>query len=140
MRHAAIVVWILVWLVVVVLGARPASAEEKASDLTGQWWGTFGALQLTSKGDAVTGTYGDGGRFTFAGTRAGRKLKVALDEGGPAKGEATFEANAAGTVLRGTYGWPNGTRGTWNLVRQDPKDEAGPVAPGLRAASTPSAR
>lgn len=124
MRHAAIVVW----LVVVVLGARPARAEEKGPDLTGTWWGTFGALQLTSKGDAVTGTYGDGARFSLAGTRAGRTVKVALDEGGPAKGEATFEANATGTVLRGTYAWPTGSRGTWNLVRQDPKAEAGAVA------------
>lgn len=129
MRHAAIVVGLaVVGLLVVVLGARPAGAGEKGPDLTGTWWGTFGAVQLTSKGDAVTATYGDGGRFTLAGTRTGRTVKVTLDEGGPAKGEATFEANAAGTVLRGTYAWPNGTRGTWNLVRQDPKAEAGAVA------------
>jgi predicted esterase len=121
-RHAVIVGWI-----VVVLAAR-AAAEEKAPELTGTWWGTFGELALTSKGDAVTGTYGAGGRFTLEGTRAGRTVKVALSEGGPVKGEATFEANAAGTVLRGTYAWPNGNRGTWNLVRQDPKAEAGAVA------------
>lgn len=124
MRHVAIVVC----LAVVALVAPPARAEEKAPDLSGTWWGTFGALQLTSKGDAVTGTYGDGARFSLAGTRAGRTVKVALDEGGPAKGEATFEANATGTVLRGAYAWPNGNRGTWNLVRQDPKAESGAVA------------
>jgi hypothetical protein len=69
-RHAAIVVWILVWLVVVVLGTRPASADEDRTSPAVV--GHVRRAQLTSKGDAVTGR-----TATAAGSRSRARARAA---------------------------------------------------------------
>ena len=106
----------------------PVLAEEKAPDLAGSWWSSFGMLELTRSKDGVKGTYGAGGQYTLEGRVEGRTLKARLHEEGAVEGECAFELNETGTVMRGTYKWPNGNQGAWNAIRQDPKATDGPPA------------
>lgn len=109
--------------------AGPAvAADDRAPDVAGSWWTTFGMVEMTASKSGVTGKYGNGGQFRMEGAFEGKTLKVRLNEGGGVEGEATFEVNEAGTTLKGTFRWPNGNQGDWNGVRQDPKGQEGPVA------------
>jgi len=115
-------------LMVVVVAALPARAEDKAPDVTGLWWTSYGMVDLKKTKDGLRGTYGAGGQYAMEGRLEGRALKVTLREDGPAEGECTFEVDETGSVMRGAYKWPNGNQGEWTAVRQDPKAADGPTA------------
>lgn len=115
-------------MLVVVVAPPTVAAADKAPDVAGLWWSSYGLLDLAKSKDGVRGTYGAGGQYAMEGRLEGRTLKMTLREGGAAEGECTFEVDETGSVMRGTYRWPNGNQGEWTAVRQDPKAADGPPA------------
>ncbi|MFI5454762.1 MAG: hypothetical protein ACHRXM_04865 [Isosphaerales bacterium] len=105
-----------------------ATADEPSNPFQGEWRTTIGVISLEQKGEAVTGSYGPGGRFPIKGTAKGKMLTFEYEEG-PAKGDAQFMLDASGNAFTGTFQIRNGRRGSWNGWRPDP------TAPGDKPAS-----
>jgi predicted esterase len=115
MRH---IPGILTWAVCSL--APVAVADEPGRTFQGEWRTTVGVVSLEQKGEAVTGSYGPGGRFLIKGTTKGNTLTIEFEEGN-AKGDARFALDDSGNAFAGTFQVRNGQRGLWNGWRPDPK-------------------
>jgi len=97
-----------------------ATADEPGSSFQGEWRTTIGVLSLKQNAEAVTGSYGPGGRFPLKGTVKGNILTFEYEEG-QAKGDARFTLDASGNAYTGTFQVRNGRSGIWNGWRPDPR-------------------
>jgi predicted esterase len=100
--------------------APAAKADEPSTPFHGEWRTTFGIVTLDQKGEKVTGTFGQGGRFPIKGTAKGNVLTFEYEES-PAKGDARFTLDASGNAFTGGFQIRNGRSGLWNGWRPDPK-------------------
>src|SRR4051812_15360606 len=86
-------------LAVLALVPPTRAADEKAS-FDGEWRTSFGIVTLKQTGNAVNGTYGDGGKFTLKGTVKGKKLTFDYQEA-QATGDGNWTLDDAGLAFGG---------------------------------------
>jgi predicted esterase len=96
-----------------------ASADEAGGPFQGEWRTSISVIHLEQKGEAVTGTYGPGGRFLIKGTAKDKVLNFEFEEG-QAKGKARFTLDASGNAFTGGFQVQGGRQGIWNGWRPDP--------------------
>lgn len=107
--------------------ASASSVDDPAPLFAGSWKTTFGIVILKQDKSAVTGTFGEGGRFRITGDADGKVLKASYKEG-TAEGELTFTLDPSGHAFSGRFQLKNGRAGFWNGWRPDPSAATGPTA------------
>ncbi len=105
--------------VIATAAASHAWADDEATSFAGSWKTTFGEVALKQDGDALTGTFGPGGRFTIKGTAKGRVFTADYQED-QARGELSWTLDPSGHAFSGTFAIKNGRSGTWKGWRPDP--------------------
>lgn len=111
-------------VVALFVAAPVGAAEGGGGAFDGEWRTSVGTVTLKQEGKAVTGSYGEGGRFTIKGKIEGRKLTFEYQEGG-ATGDAHWTLDESGHSFRGGFKVRGGRAGSWEGWRPDPKATEG---------------
>lgn len=101
-------------------GVSASWARGEGSSFDGSWKTTFGVVTFKQDGENITGTYGQGERFTIAGTVKDGVLKGTNKEGA-IEGDVTFTLDSTGNAYTGRFRLKNGRAGVWNGWRPDPE-------------------
>jgi predicted esterase len=107
-------------LLVLITMAAPAQAADDKVPFDGEWRTSIGVVTVKQSGNAVTGSYGDAGRFTLKGTVKGKQLTFEYQEG-QATGNAQWTLDDGGRAFRGGYQVRGGQAGGWDGWRPDPQ-------------------